>query len=107
MTCCYCVRMIRNVCNDFTSTVIRVINVNVNKTSKGNGIMTKKKNIKKSACYYEININLEETLDTLFSLGFLPSVTNPKDLTESDAYCWIEEEPSEKDMDKFLQEMGY
>ena len=69
--------------------------------------MTEKKNIKTVACYYEINRNLEESLDTLFSLGFLPDVTNPKEMTESDAYCWIENEPSDSDKDKFLKEMGY
>ncbi|MBO6180627.1 hypothetical protein J6O86_02960 [bacterium] len=69
--------------------------------------MTEKKNIKEAACNYEISHNLEESLDALFALGFLPHVTNPNEMTESDAYCWIEDKPSDKDMDKFLKEMGY
>ena len=76
-------------------------------TEKKNTPMTEKKNIKTAACYYEISHNLEESLDALFALGFLPHVTNPHQMTESDAYCWIEDEPDDSDMDKFLKEMGY
>ena len=69
--------------------------------------MKEKKSIKVAACYHEINQNIEESLDALFALGFLPDVTDPNDMSESDAYSWIEECPTDSDMDKFLKEMGY
>jgi len=79
----------------------------ITKHRKENTPMTEKKNIKAAAFYHEISQNLEESLNALFALGFLPEVTNPHQMTESDAYCWIEDNPTDSDMDKFLKEMGY
>lgn len=66
-----------------------------------------KKNLKESACYREINYDLDEFLKVLFELGFIPDKADYDDTTESDAYCWIEDGPSEADMDKVLKALGY
>ena len=66
-----------------------------------------KKSLKETAIYYEIGHNLDDFLDTLLELGFLPHRDDFEDTTESDAYCWLENNPSKKDIDKVLTELGY
>ena len=65
-----------------------------------------KKNLKVSALYREINYDLDEFLKAMLKLGFTEK-TKFNDMYDSDAYCWLEDEPSEADMDKMLKELGY
>ena len=67
---------------------------------------TKKKNLKESALYRELNYDLLAFLKAMLKLGFTEK-TKLRDMYDSDAYCWLEDEPSEEDMDKMLKELGY
>ncbi len=63
-----------------------------------------KKNLKESALRYEIQINLDNVLDVLGKLNFI----NISEVWfESLAYDWLDNNPSEKDMNKVLKELGY
>lgn len=63
-----------------------------------------KKNLKESALRYEINVHIDGTLEVLKKLGF---VENSDVFYDSLAYDWIDNEPSEKDMNKVLKALGY
>lgn len=63
-----------------------------------------KKNLKESALRYEIQINLENVLDVLGKLNF---INTSEVLFESLAYDWLDNNPSEKDINKVLKELGY
>lgn len=63
-----------------------------------------KKNLKVSALKYEILANLDRFLEVLEKLKFV----KPSEIFfESRAYDWIDNEPSEADMDKVLEGLGY
>ena len=64
--------------------------------------MTKK--LKVSALKYEISTNVEQVLEILEKLNF---VEHSKFFTNSNAYCWIEDEPNENDIDAVLERLGY
>ena len=81
--------------------LIRVINVYV---KQGKENIMAKKNLKEAALRYEINVHIDETLEVLKKLGF---VENSDMFFDSLAYDWIDNEPSEKDMDKVLKALGY
>jgi len=63
-----------------------------------------KKNLKVSALKYEISTNVDKVLEVLEKLQY---VEHSEFFTDSNAYCWLEDEPSEADMDKVLDELGY
>ncbi len=63
-----------------------------------------KKNLKVSALKHEISVNLDSVLEVLEKLKFVKS---SEVFFESRAYDWIDNEPSETDMDKVLKELGY
>ena len=63
-----------------------------------------KKNLKESALRYEIRINLDNVLDVLGKLNF---VNTSEVWFESLACDWLDNNPSEKDMNKVLKELGY
>lgn len=63
-----------------------------------------KKNVLDSAVRWEILNNLYEVLPVLKQLGF---IKHNYPLTESSAWCWLEDEPNTKDKKKFLKQMGY
>ena len=67
----------------------------------------KKKSLREAACYRELNLNLDEFLKALFDLGYLPNRKTYAETSESDAYCWLENEPSEQEMAKLLEKLGY
>ena len=66
-----------------------------------------KKNLKESALYRELNLDLDKFLRILFNLGFIPDRKTYADTTESDAYCFLEDHPTEEQMDKVLKKLGY
>lgn len=63
-----------------------------------------KKNLKVSALSYEISTNVEEVLNVLEKLKF---IEHSEFFGDSNAYCWLDDSPSESDMDKVLTELGY
>lgn len=63
-----------------------------------------KRNLKESALKYEISINTEKVLDVLEKLNF---IEHSNFFSDSNAYCWIDDKPSEADIDKVLKELGY
>ena len=63
-----------------------------------------KKNLNESALSYEIQINLDNVLDILGKLKF---VTTSEVWFESLACDWLDNNPSEKDINKVLKELGY
>lgn len=63
-----------------------------------------KKNLKVSALKHEISTNVEQVLDILIMLNFVKGSTF---FIDSEAANWLDDEPSEADMDKVLEELGY
>ena len=63
-----------------------------------------KKNLKESVLRYEIQINLDNVLDILWKLKF---VNTSEVWFESLACDWLDNNPSEKDINKVLKELGY
>lgn len=63
-----------------------------------------KKNLLDSAVRYEINCNIDETIEVLEKLGFIK--LGPL-FYDSHAYNWFDDEPSEEDKKAFLEKMGY
>lgn len=64
----------------------------------------KKKNLKVSALEHEISTNVDEVLEILEKLNF---VEHSNFWVDSNAYCWLDGEPSEAHMDKVLEKLGY
>ena len=64
----------------------------------------KKKNLKESAIRYEINLNLDKVSEVLGRLNF---INTSEVWFESLAYDWLDNNPSEKDINKVLKELGY
>lgn len=63
-----------------------------------------KKNLKVSALNYEISTHVEKVLEILEKLKF---VEHSEFFVDSNAYWWLDGEPSEEDIDKVLKELGY
>lgn len=63
-----------------------------------------KKNLKISALKYEIYHNIEQTLEVLQQLGF---VAKSEVFLDSLAEDWLYNEPSNEDMNKVLNKLGY
>ena len=63
-----------------------------------------KRNLKESALKYEISINTEKVLDVLEKLNF---IEHSSFFSDSSAYYWIDDKPSEEDIDKVLKALGY
>ena len=63
-----------------------------------------KKNLKISALKYEIYHNIEQTLEVLQQLGF---VAKSEVFSDSLAEDWLYNEPSNEDMNKVLNKLGY
>lgn len=64
----------------------------------------KKKNLKVSALKHEISTNVEQVLKVLEKLNF---IEHSEFFSDSNAYCWLDDEPNTKDMDRVLKELGY
>jgi len=63
-----------------------------------------KKNLKVTALRYEINFNIDKVLTILQKLNLIEKSAN---WSESQAFDWIADEPTEQDMDRVLKELGY
>ena len=63
-----------------------------------------KKDLKISALKYEIYHNIEQTLEVLQQLGF---VAKSEVFSDSLAEDWLYNEPSNEDMNKVLNKLGY
>ena len=63
-----------------------------------------KKDLRTTAARYEISHNFDKSCDILIELGFIPKDSL---FLESEAYDWLDNTPKQKDLDKFLNELGY